>query len=581
MSWIFGMGGNKPEAPNLEDIPGVSDKKPPPPPSTSSGEAYKFDSSALERAAQAAKELEKSKHAKEALDLAKLQETTKQIEYQTRIKEYEVHLEQSRMEQKRVEAEERKKLLAEETKQHQLRSQYQDQLARKRYEDQLQQQRASNEENLRRQEESVAKQEAMKKATIEHEIEMKSKLDAKKSEAKALARAKAERENHDLTMEQLKLKASEHRQTVLESIKTAGSIFGSGANALLSDWDKTLMAAGGLSLLALGIYSAKGFTSVTAKYVESRLGKPSLVRETSRFSLLEAVRHPILTLKETQTKKSSALKDVILPPTLESRLGDVAIATLNTKKNRGMYRNILMYGPPGTGKTLFAKKLAMHSGMDYAILTGGDVAPLGKDGVTEMHKVFDWANNSRKGLLLFVDEADAFLRKRSSEMISENLRATLNAFLYRTGDQSNKFMLVLASNTPEQFDWAVNDRLDEMVEFGLPGKQERERLIMLYFDKYVLTPATQSKIKLNVEKFDYSALCKQMADMTAGMSGREIAKLGVAWQATGYTSENGLLTKEMVLSRCEDAIKQHKQKMEWMSEKEKNDSRYTRQISNQ
>lgn len=56
-------------------------------------------------------------------------------------------------------------------------------------------------------------------ATIEHEIEMKSKLDAKKSEAKALARAKAERENHDLTMEQLKLKASEHRQTVLESIK--------------------------------------------------------------------------------------------------------------------------------------------------------------------------------------------------------------------------------------------------------------------------------------------------------------------------------------------------------------------------
>lgn len=55
--------------------------------------------------------------------------------------------------------------------------------------------------------------------------------------------------------------------------RTAGSIFGSGANALLSDWDKTLMAAGGLSLLALGIYSAKGFTGVTAKYVESRLGE--------------------------------------------------------------------------------------------------------------------------------------------------------------------------------------------------------------------------------------------------------------------------------------------------------------------
>ena len=77
-------------------------------------------------------------------------------------------------------------------------------------------------------------------------------------------------------------------------------------------------------------------------------------------------------------------------------------------------------------------------------------------------KVFDWAQTSRKGLILFVDEADAFLRKRSSEKISEDLRSTLNAFLYRTGEQSDKFMLVLASNTPEQLDWAINDRLDEV-----------------------------------------------------------------------------------------------------------------------
>ena len=35
--------------------------------------------------------------------------------------------------------------------------------------------------------------------------------------------------------------------------------------------------------------------------------------------------------------------------------------------------------------------------MDYAILTGGDIVPLGRDGVTAMHKVFDWAGASRKG----------------------------------------------------------------------------------------------------------------------------------------------------------------------------------------
>ena len=72
---------------------------------------------------------------------------------------------------------------------------------------------------------------------------------------------------------------------------------------------------------------------------------------------------------------------------LQFRLRDVAIATKNTKLNGGMYRNLLYYGPPGTGKTMFAKKLAMHSGMDYAIMTGGDIAPMGRDGVTAMHKV--------------------------------------------------------------------------------------------------------------------------------------------------------------------------------------------------
>lgn len=54
-------------------------------------------------------------------------------------------------------------------------------------------------------------------------------------------------------------------------------------------------------------------------------------------------------------------------------------------------------------------------------------------------------------------------------------------------------MLVLASNQPEQFDWAINDRIDEMVEFGVPTLDERERLVRLYFDKFVLKPSMEDK----------------------------------------------------------------------------------------
>ncbi|KAI5702511.1 hypothetical protein M8J76_010831 [Diaphorina citri] len=573
MSWLFGYKGT-PQTP--ADFSQYANA---PPGGSSGGDdgkgaggAYRFDSTALEKAAKAAKELESSKYAKEALELTKAQEVTKQQEYLTKLKEYEAMIEQTKVQHKQVEAEEKRKTIQEETKQHQMRANYNDQLARKRYEEQLLQQQKMNDENLRRQEESVAKQEAMRKATIEHEMELRSKMETKKVEAESLARAKADRENHDLLMEKLRVGAQEQRETILASIKTTANILGTGLNLLLTDWDKILATAGGLSLIALGIYTAKGATSISTKYIEARLGKPSLVRETSRFSLIESVKHPINAVKNLKAKSGDVLSGVVLAPEMEERLRDIAIATKNTKHNKGIFRNILMYGPPGTGKTMFAKKLAHHSGMDYAIMTGGDVAPMGSSGVTAIHKVFDWASSSRKGLVLFIDEADAFLRKRSSETISESLRATLNAFLYRTGEQSDKFMLVLASNTPQQFDWAVNDRLDEMVEFPLPTLNERERLVRLYFDKFVLQPAAQGKRRLKVAPFDYTSLCSKIAHVTEGLSGREIAKLGVAWQASAYASEDGVLTEAMVMSKVEDSIRAHKMKVRWQSEQESPES---------
>lgn len=56
--------------------------------------------------------------------------------------------------------------------------------------------------------------------------------------------------------------------------------------------------------------------------------------------------------------------------------------------------------------------------------------------------------------------------------------------------------------------------------------------------------------------------------MTEGLSGREISKLGVSWQASAYASENGILTEKMVMDRVVDIIKQHEQKMSWEVDEE-------------
>jgi ATPase family AAA domain-containing protein 3A/B len=52
-------------------------------------------------------------------------------------------------------------------------------------------------------------------------------------------------------------------------------------------------------------------------------------------------------------------------------------------------------------------------------------------------------------MVLFIDEADAFLRTRKGENISEFMRHTINSFLYRTGTPSEKVIIVLATNNPD------------------------------------------------------------------------------------------------------------------------------------
>merc|ERR1719188_2658733 len=104
------------------------------------------------------------------------------------------------------------------------------------------------------------------------------------------------------------------------------------------------------------------------------------------------------------------LENIVLGTDLAERLEWTSNSLINARRNGTPFRHVLLHGPPGTGKTLFARTLSRQSGLDYAIMSGGDVGPLGRDAVHELNKLFSWANSSRKGLILFIDEADAFLR---------------------------------------------------------------------------------------------------------------------------------------------------------------------------
>lgn len=299
------------------------------------------------------------------------------------------------------------------------------------------------------------------------------------------------------------------------------------------------------------------------------------------------------------------LQDVVLSKDLSNRILEVTRSTKNAKKHAAPYRHLLLYGPPGTGKTMVAKRLAKCSGLDYAIMSGGDVGPLGKDAVTELHAIFRWAKSSPRGVLLFIDEAEAFLgcRAKHADRMSESMRNALNALLYQTGEQSQKFMMVIATNRPEDLDMAVTDRIDETLHFDLPELAQRRMMLELYYHEYILeahvpkrvrrtwtrreettasrtaavgprpgpgTPANVPRRPANVPDTRMIAIAPDMtldtlagaAALTEGMSGREISKLMLYLQSTIYGQDERRLTSKLFHRVVADKISEHQRKAE-------------------
>jgi len=538
-----------------------------------------FDPRALERAAKAAKELEGNNFAKDAIELSRQAEKTAQMRSQADVEENKARQATLAVELKRVAEDERRKTIDFEQRAAQQSAQYQDQINRKRYQDELAAHAQMRAQELKRQEESALKLEQLRRETAAYEAQLRKETDAARADAEAKGRTAQERANFDLALERTRVEAKEMRETVLEAVQQSGRIVGDGLRAFTSDWSRMGTTISALSLLALGVYSARTGAGVAGRFVEARLGKPPLVRETSRRSPFAAMLHPVATARRLFAPMGNALEGVVLEPNLASRLSGLATSTLNTRKNNAPFRHVLLHGPPGTGKTLFAKKLARTSGMDYAVLSGGDVAPLGRDAVTEVHRLFDWSATSSRGLLVFVDEADAFLRKRTNASMSEDARNALNAFLYRTGTESRAFMLVLATNVPEQLDFAVLDRADEAVEFTLPGVAERREMLKLYVDKYIANPdqdrsllqRRMAKITSHLDENKSATIVRK----TQGFSGREIAKLVIALQAAALGTADAVLTEEIIDRVLDEHVQQHITKHRWLTAVEAADAGVT------
>lgn len=156
--------------------------------------------------------------------------------------------------------------------------------------------------------------------------------------------------------------------------------------------------------------------------------------------------------------------------------------------------------------------------------------------------------------------------------MSEAQRSALNALLFRTGDQSRDIVLVLATNRPGDLDSAITDRIDEVIEFPLPGEQERFELLKLYLNRYISSqedddksPVWRSLFKkpqqrIVVKDMSDDVIC-EAARKTDGFSGREIAKLMASVQAAVYGRQDCVLDSQLFKEIVDYKVAEHHQRL--------------------
>ncbi|KAL8168265.1 hypothetical protein V2J09_009764 [Rumex salicifolius] len=559
----------------------------------SGGRSSGFDPEHLERGAKALREINKSPYSKQVFEMMRKQEKTRLTELEAEKIKFEAMQSKIDIERKQQMAEEQRNLYQQQAQAKAQMLRYEDELARKRLQTDHEAQKRHNVELVRMQEESSLRQEQARKATEEQNQQQQRQTEKEKAKieqetlrvselAKGEARAHEKKLKEEYDRRMLITHMDGEKEKWLAAINTTFRHIEGGLKELLTDRNKLFMTVGGVTALAAGVYTTREGARVTWGYINRILGQPSLIRESSMSriplsGLISKGKGNLFYSTKTAaaggtSQVKSGFENIVLHPSLQRRIEQLARATMNTKSHQAPFRNMLFYGPPGTGKTLVAREIARKSGLDYAMMTGGDVAPLGPQAVTKIHEIFDWAKNSKKGLLLFIDEADAFLCERNSMYMSEAQRSALNALLFRTGDQSKDIVLVLATNRPGDLDSAVTDRIDEVLEFPLPGEEERFKLLKLYLNKYLCQDNNNgdtTKWGLFLKKKPQKITVKDLSDdvireaakRIQGFSGREIAKLVAGVQAAVYGRPDCVLDTEIFKEIVDYKVAEHHQRL--------------------
>ncbi len=179
-------------------------------------------------------------------------------------------------------------------------------------------------------------------------------------------------------------------------------------------------------------------------------------------------------------------------------------------------RGVLLAGPPGVGKTLLAKALATESGVSFLSIQGAQLlSRYVGDSEAAVREVFAVARRASPTILFF-DEIDALVSKRSTESAGDGGVAVrvLTQFLIELDgiDELRGVVVLAATNRLDRLDPAIlrPGRFDQIVELPLPGHQARQKI----FD-----------VHLRDRPLAFEPDLATLASHADGLSGADIAEL--------------------------------------------------------
>jgi hypothetical protein len=160
---------------------------------------------------------------------------------------------------------------------------------------------------------------------------------------------------------------------------------------------------------------------------------PSILRET--------INYPSVSLQSKETvihNIDAAINELIMPKEIKSRLQDIGHIRFQSNEPCSP---ILFHGPDG--KRMAAMMLAKSIGVNFAHVCGQDVITTGQEGVTQLSTLFAWTKLCSDGVLLFIDDADAFLPH--SINICDDNKNVPSTFIYNMNILQQNIILVLAT----------------------------------------------------------------------------------------------------------------------------------------